>query len=62
MNEIRELCHVAVQSTRQVILTFFDHYDIKLTVPTTYRRPSTSLHRVILLEQRLRLTRVLYGN
>jgi hypothetical protein len=27
-----------------------------------YWRPSTSLHRVILLEQRLRLTRVLYGN
>jgi negative regulator of replication initiation len=33
-----------------------------ITTANVARVPSMSLHRVILLERRLRLTRVLYGN
>jgi hypothetical protein len=40
----------------------FEHVSNAANSFLTLRVPSTSLHRVILLERRLRLTRVLYGN
>jgi exo-beta-1,3-glucanase (GH17 family) len=40
----------------------FEHVSNAANSYLVFRVPSMSLHRVILLERRLRLTRVLYGN